>query len=322
MAKIFGLLIVRPFGMLLMWIYNLVGSYGVAIILFALICKLILLPLSIHSKKSMRKMSALSQKQMALQKKYANNRVKLNEEIQKLYEKEGVSPMSGCLPSFLPLPIMMGLYYAIEKPITFMMGITDKDFVTEGFPDSVQLLIDYVNNSGIADLTQYQDYYVQIPLMETLNKMADAAGQFPEAITKLSTEIAEHLVPLNFNFLGFNLAQTPNIKDFSILWLLPILSGLTALLSSVVMQKLQEKTNPTAAQMQGSMKTMLYIMPLMSVYLGFILPAALAVYWITNNILTMVQEVFLTWYMNKYHPIEVEDPKKKKKKPKPKKEGA
>lgn len=322
MAKIFGLLIVRPFGMLLMWIYNLVGSYGVAIILFALICKLILLPLSIHSKKSMRKMSALSQKQMALQKKYANNRVKLNEEIQKLYEQEGVSPMSGCLPSFLPLPIMMGLYYAIEKPITFMMGITDKDFVTEGFPDSVQLLINYVNDSGIADLTKYQDYYVQIPLMETLNKLADAAGQFPEAITNLSAEIAERLVPLNFNFLGFNLAQTPNIKEFSILWLLPILSGLTALLSSFVMQKLQEKTNPTAAQMQGSMKTMLYIMPLMSVYLGFILPAALAVYWITNNILTMIQEIFLTWYMNKYHPIETEDPKNKTKKPKPNKEGA
>lgn len=230
--------------------------------------------------------------------------------------------MSGCLPSFLPLPIMMGLYYAIEKPITFMMGITDKDFVTEGFPDSVQLLINYVNDSGIADLTKYQDYYVQIPLMETLNKLADAAGQFPEAITNLSAEIAERLVPLNFNFLGFNLAQTPNIKEFSILWLLPILSGLTALLSSFVMQKLQEKTNPTAAQMQGSMKTMLYIMPLMSVYLGFILPAALAVYWITNNILTMIQEIFLTWYMNKYHPIETEDPKNKKKKPKPNKEGA
>ena len=80
------------------------------------------------------------------------------------------------------------------------------------------------------------------------------------------------------------------------------------------MQKMQQKTNPAAAQMQGSMKTMLYIMPLFSVYLGCILPAALAVYWITNNLFTMIQEIGLTWYMNKYHPIEVEDPKKKKKK--------
>ena len=314
MAKIFGLLIVRPFGMLLMAIYNLVGSYGVAIIIFALLCKFILLPLTIHSKKSMRRMSAISQKQQALQKKYANNRVKLNEEMQKLYEKEGVSPMSGCLPSFLPLPIMMGLYYAIEKPITFMMGITDKDFVTQGIPDSVQLLIDYVQNNGLADLSSYSDYYVQIPLMETLNKLADAAGNFPEAITKLSSEIAEYLVPLNFNFLGFNLAQTPNIKEPGLIWLLPILSGVTALLSSIVMQKMQQKSNPAAAQVQGSMKTMLYIMPLFSVYLGFILPSALAVYWITNNLFTLAQEVFLTWYMDKYHPIPVEDPKKKKKK--------
>lgn len=314
MAKIFGLVIVRPFGMLLMAIYNLVGSYGVAIILFALLCKLILLPLSIHSKKSMRKMSAISQKQQELQKKYANNRVKLNEELQKLYEKEGVNPMSGCLPSFLPLPIMMGLYYAIEKPITFMMGITDKDFVSEGFPDSVQLLIDYVQNNGLADLSKFNDYYVQIPLMETLNKLADSAGNFPEAITSLSTEIAQNLVPLNFDFLGFNLAQTPNIKEPGIIWLLPILSGLTALLSSYVLQKMQQKSNPAAAQMQGSMKTMLYIMPFFSVYLGFILPSALAVYWITNNLFTMAQEAFLTWYLDKHHPIEVQDPKKKNKK--------
>lgn len=316
MAKIFGLLIVRPFGMLLMAIYNLVGSYGLAIIIFALLSKFILLPLTIHSKKSMRKMSALSQKQQALQKKYANNRVKLNEELQKMYEKEGVSPMSGCLPSFLPLPIMMGLYYAIEKPITFMMGITDKDFVMEGFPDSVQLLINYVQNNGLADLSKFNEYYVQIPLMETLNKLALPDGSFPEAITSLSTEISQHLVPLNFDFFGFNLAQTPNIKEFGIIWLLPILSGATALLSSVVMQKMQQKSNPSAAQMQGSMKVMLYMMPLFSVYLGFILPAALAVYWITNNLFTMAQEVFLTWYMDKYHPIEVEDPKKKKKKKK------
>ena len=240
--------------------------------------------------------------------------MKLNEELQKLYEKEGVNPMSGCLPSFLPLPIMMGLYYAIEKPITFMMGITDKDFVSEGFPDSVQLLIDYVQNNGLADLSKFNDYYVQIPLMETLNKLADSAGNFPEAITSLSPEIAQNLVPLNFDFLGFNLAQTPNIREPGIIWLLPILSGLTALLSSYVLQKMQQKSNPAAAQVQGSMKTMLYIMPLFSVYLGFILPSALAVYWITNNLFTMAQEAFLTWYLDKYHPIEVDDPKKKNKK--------
>ena len=121
-------------------------------------------------------------------------------------------------------------------------------------------------------------------------------------------------MPLNFNFLGFNLAQTPNIKEPGLIWLLPILSGVTALLSSIVMQKMQQKSNPAAAQVQGSMKTMLYIMPLCSVYLGFILPSALAVYWITNNLFTLAQEVFLTWYMDKYHPIPVEDPKKKKKK--------
>ena len=99
MGDIFGILIVRPLGMLLNLIYGAVESYGLAIILFALLVKIIILPISYHGKKGMLKMSAMQGKMMQIQKKYANNKMKMNEEISKLYEKEGVSPMSGCLPS-------------------------------------------------------------------------------------------------------------------------------------------------------------------------------------------------------------------------------
>ena len=126
MGEAFGLIIVRPLGLILLAIFKAVGSYGLAVILFALLVKLICIPLAIKGKKSMLAMSALNAELQQLQKKYANNRVKLNDEMQKLYDKHGVNPMSGCLPQFIPLPIMMGLYYAVQQPLKFMMGFSDE----------------------------------------------------------------------------------------------------------------------------------------------------------------------------------------------------
>jgi YidC/Oxa1 family membrane protein insertase len=285
--------------MILSAIYRAVGSYGLAVILFAVLAKIILMPLSYKNKKSMKKMQALSAKQQELQKKYGKNRERLNEEIQKLYEKEGVSPMSGCLTTFLQLPIMMALYYAVQKPLTYMIGLYEADI------------------SGLANLvgveiTQQNAYTVQLAIAEGLNKFVDAAGNFgAEVQAALTTEgIMQYMFPINFDFMGLNLSQTPSIKELSILWLIPILSGVTAFLSSMAMQKIQG----TSQQMQGSMKTMLYMMPLMSVYFGFILPASIGVYWIANNLLSVVQELILHQMTKNQDVSLVSDTGKKKKK--------
>ena len=132
--KLFGILIVRPFGLLLQWLYSIVQNYGIAVILFALLVKLVCIPLTIKSKKSMLAMSAMNAELQQLQKKYANNRVKLNEEMQKLYEKHGVSPMSGCLPNLIPLPIMMGLYYAVQQPLQYIVGLSREILHVENLP--------------------------------------------------------------------------------------------------------------------------------------------------------------------------------------------
>ncbi len=297
---IFDTLIVRPFGLLLMWIYNMVNNYGAAIIIFATIAKLILLPFSYKSKKSMAKMSTLQEKLNKLQKQYANNRVKLNEEMTKLYEREGVSPMSGCLPSFLPLPIMFGLYYAVQKPLTYMMG-----FLENG-PD-IPLLAQAVG----VDIAAENAYTVQIIIAERLGEFFDAAGNLMPSIAELSSNIANYLVYIDFNFFGLNLAQQPSFSNPSVLWVIPVLSGLTAFLSSFLTQKMQ------GMQVQGSMKTMLYLMPLMSVYFGFILPASVGIYWITNNVLMVVQEFCLSKfirYQERRHSADVPVDSKKKKK--------
>lgn len=288
MGNIFGIIIVRPFGMVLMAIYEVVQSYGLAVILFAIICKLILMPFSYKSKRSMMKMSAVQPKLQQLQKKYANNRAKLNEEMQALYAKEGVNPTGGCLTQFITLPIMMGLYYAVQQPLTYMMGLYEED---------IEMLANLVG----VDMSQ-SSYTVQITISEALNRFTDAAGNFTTEVISLSENIANYLVPLDFNFLGLDLSQTPTITEPSIIWIIPILSGLTAFMSSQLMQKLQGNNNATSQKdnpMASSMKTMLYIMPLMSVYFGFILPASIGIYWIVNNVFMMLQELTLTTLIRK-----------------------
>ncbi|MDY3618440.1 YidC/Oxa1 family membrane protein insertase [Agathobaculum sp.] len=279
MGEIFGLVIVRPFGLILMAIFTAVKSYGLSVLLFALIVKLILIPLGLKSKKNMMAMTAMQSEMQSIQKKYANNRVKMNEEIQKLYDKHGVNPMTGCLPQFIQLPIMMGLYYAVQQPLKFMLGFGD---------DVIAKLAQVVG----VDVAQ-AGYYGQITIAEKLNQLADASGNFPDNVMQIVQGTSGTLVPIDFHFLGLNLAQIPSIKEPGVMWLIPILSGATAFLSSYVMQKMQGTNNSQAAT---QMKMMNIMMPLMSLYFGFILPGAIGIYWIFNNVLTCIQEVVMTKY--------------------------
>lgn len=291
MGDIFGIAIVRPFGLILMAIYNVVHSYGLAIILFALLAKVLMFPLSYKSKKSMLKMTGIQGQMKELQKKYAGNNVKLNEEMQKLYEKEGVSPMSGCLPTLITLPIMMALYYAVQQPLKFMIGLGGED---------IKALGNLVNINVIEAATKSVTY--QLDIAQGLNQFLTATGHFSDKVLSvMSPEGAALIQPIDFSFLGLDLSLTPHLSQPSILWLIPVLSGLTAFLSSYIMQKMQ------GTQMQGSMKMMNIMMPLMSVYFGFIFPASIGIYWVTNNVLTMVQEVVLTGFIKKRHPVKTEE---------------
>ena len=275
--NIFGYLIVRPFGLILLSLYNFVHNYGLAVILFALIVKLCCVPLAIKGKKSMLAMTALNAEMQQLQKKYANNRAKLNEEIQALYERRGVSPMSGCLPNLIPLPIMMGLYYAVQQPLQYIVGL------------SRETVIALAQMIGL-DQFAGANYTVQIKIAEKLNAFVDGSGHFSDAVTNC-LQSGETIFPLDFHFFGLNLADTPSISHPSIIWIIPILSGLTAFLSSYIMQKMQGTQNSAAA---GQMKMLNFMMPLMSLYFAFILPGAIGIYWIFNNVFTCVQEIILT----------------------------
>ena len=298
MFSTLGYLICIPFAWLVRVFYNMTGSYGMAIILFTLAVKLVMLPFQIKSKKSMLRMNRLSGKMQEIQKKYANNQMKQQEEIQKLYAEEGVNPMSGCLWSFLPLPILIALYSIIHQPITRFMMLSDEVLVKAvemaekvgANMSNIVMMKDGVMKVG-SDGVPVMGAYGEINLVKEL---AAKAPEFGESI--------EGWINVNYNFLGMDLASNPweMVTNFTFsaaaigLILIPILAGGTQLIMSWYTMK-----NQASGAQAGSMKTMMYMMPLMSVYIAFIMPAALGVYWIAQTVFSMVQEVFMTKFFNK-----------------------
>ena len=287
-----GYYICVPFAWLVRLFYDLTNSYGVALILFTLVIKLIMLPFQMKSKKSMMRMSRVSGQMQDLQKRYAKNQAKLQEEMQKLYEEEGVNPMSGCLWSFLPLPILMALYSIIRQPITHFMMLSK---------DVLQTVVQSVADAGV-DLTNIvmMDKATGAPaLKDGLYQMA-AYGQINlvKTVQEMGLSTPDGWFNVNYKFLGLDLTATPweYVKSFTFTWavigviLIPILAGL----SQFVFSKLTMKTQPQADAAGGaSMKSMMYMMPLFSVYIAFIMPAALGVYWIAQSVFSLIQEAIL-----------------------------
>ena len=271
-----------PFGYVMRFIYELVGNYGLSIILFTLLTQLLMLPITWKQKKGMMDMQRLQPKMLELQKRYANNREKYAQEVQKLYDQEGISPFSGCLPMLITLPIMMGLYYVVAQPLRYFMGLSVEEVAT---------LADALGVTGGSAYTQ------QIAV----------AGELYQHFDEVQG-LVPGLMKVNFNFLGLNLASTPSFRDFGLLWIIPILSGATAFLQSYVMRLMQRRQGVVQDAATGASNTMMNVMmPAMSIYFGFILPAGLGVYWIARNVFSIVQELLLTpYFIRKAHEKEAE----------------
>ena len=287
MFSTIGYIICIPFAALLRLFYNLMGSYGLSLVLFTLVIKLVLLPFQMKSKKSMVRMSRMNGKIQEIQKKYANNQAKMGEEMQKLYAEEGVSPMSGCLWSFLPMPILLALYYIIREPIVYFMNFGGKAAGREVLAAAKAL----IEGAGI-QLTA-NAAYEQIEISNIIN------SQFPDFIAQHSG-----WVQIDYNFLGIDLTAIPwdHFKDFSSgitlpligLMLIPIISGAL----SFALSKVTMNTQPATGTAGGSTKAMMWMMPLMSVYIVFILPAALGVYWIAQSVFSIIQEALMGKFYN------------------------
>ncbi len=261
--NVFELLITTPLGYIISAIYHVVPNYGWTIILFTIIVKLLMSPLAIKQQKSMTKMQKVKPLLEHLQEKYKDDPNRLNQETMKMYKEMGVSPAGGCLPLLIQFPILIGLYQVINKPLTFIMHL----------PADI-----------VEKLTQ---------MYGTVENAKNVAAQI-EICSKLDPAVVQQKLgvtveKLNFWFCGLDLSQKPELMYLNWLWLIPILSAATAYLSSYIMQKLQG----TTVQQEGTMKTMNMIMPLMSAYFCFILPAGVGIYWVMSNIVQIIQTLVL-----------------------------
>ena len=271
MGSIFGI-IATPFGYVMRFIYEFVGSYGVSIILFSLLVKIITSPLQLKQKKSMLATQKLQPKIQAIQKKYYNNREKMNEEMTALYEREGVSPTAGCGTMIVTLLIIMGLYYVISQPLSYFFQLN---------ADEIGALKDVLKGLGYT--------------IEKTTSQITIAGHIKENFEALSS-ISSNLMPVDFNFLGLNLAEVPEAKKLSAIWIIPAVSALTAFGQGWLSQKLQERK--TGTPMAGN-KMMFFMIPAMSLFFGFTLPAGLSLYWICNNIFGAISEIIFSKIIDK-----------------------
>ena len=288
-------IILQPFAWLLLFFYNLFNSYGVALILFAIVVKLILFPVTLKQKKSMIQTTMLSGKMQQLQKQYGKDRERYNLEIQKLYEREKVNPMGGCLWSLIPMVVLILLYSIIRYPLTYFMGMSD---------DQIQTLATQLNWSEVA----VSSGWVTAAVMEKAENLFEngAYNQLyllslvtRDNLTSLQSATgAEGLFVMNFQFLGIDLSKIPNwrfwldgLKSIG-LFILPLVSVAVSFLSmKVSMATNQMNKQEENKQMDQTNKMMMWMMPLMSLWIGFTVPAGLSVYWITQYFVTMIQEV-------------------------------
>ena len=268
------------FGYLLWFFYSLFNNYGIAIILFTIVVKLVMFPTSIHQQKSMAKTARLSKKQQEVRQKYANDPKKMNDELQKLYEKEGGMQSTGCLTMFIPMFILMGVYYAVVSPLTNTMHM-DQSVVTSALNNLTVM-------PGIGN--QFTTIYGQL---EIVNIAGQAGGDlFLSNIFSPEDVIAIANYSKGFNFLGLNLLGKPS-DGFSALWLIPVL----CFVSSVVSQFITMKIQGTLNQQKGCMAAMIFMLPLFSAYIAYSVPAAVGFYWIWSTLFGFVQ----TLIMNKFY---------------------
>ena len=295
-------IITVPFGYIMEWLYRLTSNYGVSLILFSLIVKLILLYPSLRGKKGMMKMSRLNPQLKKLEAKYGDDKEAYQKATVALYKAEGVSPTSGCLWSLLPLLLLFPLYAVVRQPLTYLLHLN---------ADQVSKIIEILKNGGVAlGESTRSSFYQQMVAASHIPEFAD---QIRAALPGIS-ETA--LKGVNFNFLGLDLSSTPNFRIWNLeaydwahigLFLLPLFSAAVQLVTALATQKLNNSVvtdekgerDKSADAVNSTAKSMLYMGPIMSLWIGFIMPAALSIYWIAQGVFTAVQEAVFTKLLRK-----------------------
>lgn len=285
--------IANLFGYLLNFLYNLFNNYGIAIIVFTILLRIILIPITVSQQKSMKKNAKVQEKMKEIQKKYKNNPEKLNQETIELYKREKVSPFSGCLSSIIQIILIISVFWLVSKPLTYMKKV---------------------------DSNKVNEYIEQIKTEE------GKASAYPE-IQIIQTKSAEDSeVAINMDFLGLDLSKVPNqnLKDIKV-YIIPVLYVITSFVSIKMTNNMQDKakekkkaeqqkkstenneiseekaliseeeakSEEAMEAMQNMTKSMNYMIPIMSITIAFIAPLGLALYWLVSNIAMIIERIII-----------------------------
>ena len=284
------------FGYLLQFLYGIVNNYGLAIILFTVFIKLLLLPLSIKQQRTMKKSTELQEKMKIIQFKYKNNPEKMNQEMMDLYKKENMNPFSGCLTAIVQLILLLSIFYLVKSPLTFMEKIPQ---------DNINQYVKQLQEDGGKTVSQV---YPEIDIIREYNWLKEKNPE-DKYIDRAN---------LQMNFLGLDLSKIPqqNMTDYTV-YIIPVLYILSSFISikmTTAMQNKnkkdkekedvqidgntgkelvpQEEENEMDAVMQTN-KMMSWMMPIMSISIAFVAPLGLALYWLVSNILMIIERLVL-----------------------------
>ena len=296
------------FGYILNWLYGLVSNYGLAIIIFSILLRVILIPITIKQQKSMKKSAKLQEKMAEIQKKYKNNPEKLNQETIELYKSEKMSPFSGCLTSILQLVIILSVFWLVSQPLTYMKRIDP------------QIIEKYTNEMKESEFNP-NNSYVQISVLDyAQTKYQEIEEQLKQGNIDNREELEAkrddyNQLRLNMEFLGIDLSKVPtqSLNDWRV-YIIPGLYVITSFISirlttmtqtkkkkkkeEIVMENGEVKEEPDPMeQMQAMNKSMTYMMPIMSVMIAVIAPLGLALYWLMSNILMIIERLVINKIM-------------------------
>ena len=287
------------FGYVLKFLYNLIGNYGWAIILFSIIVKVIMLPISIKQQKAMKKNEKIQKELKQIQFKYKNDPATMNKETMELYKREGASPFSGCLSSIIQLILLFSVFLLVRSPLTYMVKMD-----TEAI-NRMQNIVSEENSST-------KNSYAEIGIIQYIKQLEDVNS----VSAKYDFKIQDYMDQMNLNmdFMGIDLSQIPtqnwkNVRTLIIPILYVISSFVSIKLTSNMSTKKEEKKLITDGEerkedenynpMQDATKTMTWMMPIMSISIAIIAPLGLALYWLMNNILMIIERLVYNQIFNK-----------------------
>ena len=285
------------FGYVLEFLYNTINNYGLAIILFTVIIKLLLLPLSIKQQRTMKKSSELQEKMKTIQFKYKNDPEKMNQEMMNLYKSENMSPFSGCLTAIIQMLLLLSIFYLVRSPITFMEKVPQ---------ESIDTYVQQLKEEG----KTVSNVYPEIDLIREANWLKE----------KNPEDLNVDKLKIQMNFLGLDLSKIPqqNMTDYTV-YIIPLLYILSSFISIKMTTSLQQKKNKEKAEtkidgttgkeivleeennemdtVMQTNKMMSWMMPIMSISIAFVAPLGLALYWLMSNILMIVERLILNKFV-------------------------